>query len=574
MDILLCHISESNPNSPYEFTGLFSLAATLEQAGYDARVYHGDRDGLAMHLAASNPAVIGFSCDYDNYPLVGEVSKNLAATRPVPMIAGGPQANALGEAFLRDSGCAYILRGEADYSIISLMDFLLRSHGDEAGIPGLAFLDEDGHFREGPAAAPIHDLDSLPRPAFHRSLHAGRKYGRFVFTGRGCPYKCAYCASGGRNGGIRLRDMADVLAEINATLERWPSLKYLVVMDDTFATSRRRMEDFCRGLRDIRKSRDVVWYCECHVGGLYRWRDIVPEMIDSGLYRLQIGAESGDQDVLCLYGKQVEVGEIADFVAYAATAGIPQLATNFIFGGPRERPGATENFIEKLLEAAPGVIDVSTGFLRAYPGTPIREYPERYGLELLDGDDVLTREDFPYVVPQGATPMEVMAARQRSNRLIRSVMRRLIADGRVPTAAVMRQFKAAFDYGMRSRWFEEIADDAMAYQYYYAMYVGENNGLDGPDAAVYPQRTFEFWRTVTSHRGIPVLDGKALAPLEYELLLQCAGKRDLAEIVDNLFQRFGRAYSDRQSFRDKVRELLADFTTNHWLTCYRFGDEW
>ncbi len=130
-----------------------------------------------------------------------------------------------------------------------------------------------------------------------------------------------------------------MLEEIKVNLKNNPGLKCLIVMDDTFTLGRERIEEFCRGMTELRKERDLVWYCECHVGRIRDFMDILPAMIDAGLIRLQIGIESGDQNVIDQYNKHVKIDDIVEFVTYAADCGLAQIATNFIVGARRKRRG-------------------------------------------------------------------------------------------------------------------------------------------------------------------------------------------------------------------------------------------
>ncbi|MDR1885685.1 MAG: B12-binding domain-containing radical SAM protein, partial [Synergistaceae bacterium] len=495
MDVILCHLHRPLYESPHDYCGLFYLAACLERAGYSPHVYHGEPEGLFRHIDEIAPSAIGFGCDFDNVRTVEALSAQLAEHYRVPMIAGGPQSAGMGEEFLRAGGCGYILRGEAERTLPLLLDCVLRGEGDLGATPGLVWLD-GGVYRENQPYIPEENLDSLPRPAYHCSLHKNRKYGGSVFTGRGCPHSCAFCASGAGASRPRFRSIQDVMDEIRENLDRRADIKYITVLDDTFTTSRGRVLDFCAGMREIRAARDVVWYCECHVGSMYGWRDVLPEMIDSGLIRLQIGVESGDPGTLRTYRKTSSVEQIEDFVSYAVSCGIAQIATNFIVGGPEEDSDTTPGFIRRLIQSAPAVIDVITGFLRPYPGTDIAREPEKFGLVLHDPAGAFAQDDFPSVSPSGVTQKDVVALRQRYNRLIRDTMKELIASGRLPMSAVMRQFDAAMRYGMRSRWFAEIEDNSLAYEYYYACYIGEGgNGAVDPNRTL-PQRTFEFWRYV------------------------------------------------------------------------------
>ena len=566
MKILLCNVSKKYETTAHDYVGLFYLAGTLEAAGFEPLVFHGKAEGLLDEIARLHPAAVGFSCDFDNVRIIEDASRKIKERWKIPVVVGGPQSIALGRTFLENSGVDYILRGEGEISLPMLLDAVLKSEGELDEVKGLAMI-KDGVFHETPPEI-IDDLDTLPLPAYHASLHSDRAYGNLIFTGRGCPFRCAYCAPSPGKRKVRLRSIPLVLEEIKTNLRNNPGLCCLIVMDDTFTLGRERIEAFCEGMRELRKERDLVWYCECHVGRIKSFMDVLPAMIDAGLIRLQIGIESGDQEVVDQYNKHVRIDDILEFVSYAADCGLAQIATNFIVGGPQEREGATADLIRELIDRAPGIIDIITGFLRAYPGTEIFENPAKFGLQIHDESGRRTGDDYPFVTPVGDSQDQVMRRRQELNKAIRRSMQEKIKNHELKQETVMKQFEAALKYRIKSRWFGEIAANPRAYEYYSLLFSNEGEAFEESMdfSRDYPLRTFELWRAITFSDGFPRLDGTALSPMEYELLLRCAGKRSLSTIQAELYGLFGDSYDDEAEFRRYLVDMLCRFDAKYWLT--------
>ncbi|WKY47602.1 radical SAM protein [Eubacteriaceae bacterium ES3] len=567
MKILLCNVSNQYETNRHDYLGLFYLAGALEHAGFTPLVFHGKSEQVLDEIEKNQPAAVGFSCDFDNQDLINRLVTSIKKEWSIPVIVGGPQTIGLGEGFLRASQVDFLLMGEGELSFPKLLKVILKQEGRLEEIPGLAYLQED-EFCETGEPEVIVNLDQLPFPAYHTSLHPRHRYGNLIFTGRGCPYHCAYCAPGVGKRLVRLRSIDNVIEEINSNLKHNQDLKYLVIMDDTFTLKRDRIEKFCMEMKKIRKNRDVVWYCECHLGKMKEWSECLPLMIESGLIRLQIGIESGDQQVIDAYNKHIKVEDVLEFVAYAKDCGLTQLATNFIVGGPEEEPSKTPDMIRNLIDKAPGIIDIITGFLRAYPGTEIYKSPENFGLDLHDPAGEVCNNDYPFVTPVGLSQDQVLLMRQSLNRLIRATMQEKIKNHELADEIVIRQFAAAMEYGIQSRWFKELAANPRAYEYYYVLYLGEGQGFDEDldFSRDFPQRTFEIWRTMTFTGGFAQLDGIALSPLEVELLLQSAGRRSLKTIEENLYEQFGQPYRDKEEFHEKLVEILFQFDKKYWLT--------
>lgn len=582
--ILLSYVRlDKHQDQLWDYTGLFYLAGALERNGYEVFVYHEGWTGLEQVVTERQPDVLGFSCDAENQrflegliPVFRQKCREKTGKEPY-ILVGGPQAEGLGENFLRVSGTDYILRGEGEETLPALLDELFFQQENPCGnenlrqIPGLAWLSEDGIFQENPGIGMVENLDTLPRPAFHCSLHR-KVYGRVIFSSRGCPFSCAFCASHVGREKVRYRSIPDVLAEISENIARDKRISYLVIQDDTFCTDPDRVRQFCAGMRSIRKEHSVVWFCETHVRTLLHHPELLKEMIESGLVRLQVGMESGDRQVLHRYHKNITPEELLELVKVAVEAGLPQVAGNFIVGGPREEKGITENFIRHLLQVGAGVVDISTGFLRNYPGTAISNDPSAFGLKVISADNQTAGDDYPSVIPEDATEEEIVALRQSLNIAIRQEMKQAIEEKRIPLKRIMDQFRLLETYGIGSRWMMEIMALEHIHVYYKTMYLGEAVPFDrqAPPEIIYPQRTIEFYRYVIIHNGIPKLFGMVLSPLEYDLLFYSAGKMNVRQIAEILWEKYSSAYNDIDELLCTLMNMLEKADQRFWVTVFHF----
>ncbi|MZP30586.1 radical SAM protein [Heliobacterium undosum] len=583
--VLLLHVQRVIAGSSAgvsSYLGLFYLAGMLERSGYAPWVFHGKAhqvpEVLEREKAKGPISAVGLACDYENRTAVEGLCRWAKANLDCPVIVGGPQAPGLSEDFFLRSRCDYVVVGEAEETLPELLDCLLRGKGTVEEIHGVVWLDEAGKLRKSPPREPVADLDRLPFPAYHRSLHREAEYGQTLFTGRGCPFSCAFCYQSNHQRRVRLRAMKQVMAEIRSNLEQNRRLKYIIVSDDTFTLYPERVDAFCRGMDDIRQNRDLVWYCEGHVKLLARWPEMLQRMAQSGLVRLQIGIETGDQAVLDLYGKQVTVDEIVRVAQQAVEAGIPQLAANLIIGGPLEGNGETLErtaaLAERLLTVAPGVIDISTGFLRPYPGTAIARTPGSFGLEIHDPDGSKSVDDFPLITPEGMTLEEVVSARLRISHHIVRVMGRLLREGKVADGTILSQYRLAERYGITSVWYTEFfSKDPCLHEYFRLLAKGAARAIEDvpPEEKPFwrPQRTMEIHNTVTFDAGYPRIGDYVFSPLEFELLLRCTAKATYQEVMDSLFRGFGDRYDDREDFDETVERIWREYDRRRWVVFCR-----
>jgi radical SAM superfamily enzyme YgiQ (UPF0313 family) len=564
-----------------DYLGLFYLAAVLEKRGYDPWVFHGDAHEVPGVLAREsewrNITAVGFGCDFENQTVVEELSLLVKETYGYPVVVGGPQAIALQEDFFIKAKCDFIIRGEAEETLPQLLDFMTRGEAEKEGIAGLSWFENDIGVVANPQGQPVSELDSLPLPAYHRSLHVGRVYGRNVFTGRGCPFACAFCHESSHKKQVRLRAVDNVLQEIRRSLDLYPQLNYFTILDDTFTLNPGRVEAFCEGINEVRSVKDLVWYCEGHVHTLAKWPEMLKQMVNAGLVRLQIGVETGSQDVLRMYGKKITIEEIEFVVKEAVSAGVPQIATNLIIGGPLENEGTvnrTLSLVDRLLNLAPGAIDILTGFLRPYPGTAITENPAAFQLNIPDPSGVKSVDDYPLVLAGGSSPEDIIGYRLRVSRHIQHVMNELMNKKQVSHETIRSQYRSAADYGINSLWYQEVFKKNQLLNEYYRL-------LTGGAAICYselpidkliqwrPQRTMEIRKVLSYESGFPKIGRYVLSPLEFELLLRCTGKLRLEDVIEDLYQMFGDRFGGKGDFNSNIIELLVKFDRMHWVVFCR-----
>jgi anaerobic magnesium-protoporphyrin IX monomethyl ester cyclase len=192
-----------------------------------------------------------------------------------------------------------------------------------------------------PPRAFLENLDELPFPARHLlpSMEhysmsydwEGRKPDATIFSSRGCPFNCIYCASKVMwKRRVRFRSAQNVLAEVDHLVKDC-GVREILFYDDHFTLNKERLYAICRGL--IERKYDLTWCCLSRVDSI----DIETArlMKKSGCHMMSFGVESGSQMVLDAMNKGVKVQQIVDAFRTCRRAGINTKAS-FIFGGPKE----------------------------------------------------------------------------------------------------------------------------------------------------------------------------------------------------------------------------------------------
>lgn len=365
--------------------GPLSIASFLKSRGYNAKVIDASRSFFSIswledYLAEFSPRYVGFTI-YTEY--LHSIKRLISIVRRVSpsssIVCGGPHATICDKATLDEVGADIVVRGYGEIPSLELV-----AGRGLAEIDGISYF-ENGQYRSNGNLVDIK-LELLPSP--DPSLiepHHDFYYIPAIITGRGCPYKCSFCAAGILSKKVVFRPMELVKQDI-ITILPYCKKEILSILDDTFTLDRNRVSSFCRMIKSIGGGKDILWYAEGRISSIKRDPEILAEMYDAGLRFLQFGIESGNYEVLRAYNKDVDLDYALDMVAECARIGI-FMHTNFIVGGPFETDETieqTKNYAKKLVAAGNGYLSIGFPFLTPLPGTEIFNVPEKYGLKILD----------------------------------------------------------------------------------------------------------------------------------------------------------------------------------------------
>lgn len=377
---------------------LACLAAQLEARGlrtevldYESEPY--DPEALARRIRAGGPLAVGLSAYTNTIVPAAAIARDVKDRCPgLPVIVGGPHATALPERTLAEFPAFDIaVVGEGEATLPCLLA-ALRERAPLAGIEGIAFR-EGGRAALTPPRALIPDLDSLPLPDRSRLPPArnDRHFSRgilpvggevtSIYTSRGCPHDCVYCAVNTAYpkgaGRVRTRSAAGVNRELELCAGR-SGVRHFCFLDDSFSLDRARLLPIAEKLREL----GATWNCDIRADGADE--DALTLMRRCGCVKVSIGVESGSPRVLEAIRKRVTVAQIREAFRLCRKAGIPIVEGTFMVGShPDETPEDVEMTVALLRELRPDYACVSVGV--PYPGTRLRLLLEERGL--IESDD-------------------------------------------------------------------------------------------------------------------------------------------------------------------------------------------
>lgn len=351
---------------PYRATSLvmpialMSLSAWLEGSGIQCEIVDIKRDPFARIDSAERGKIleeivdrvqrikapyIGLTAFTIDYHSVMELSREIKKVTNAKIIVGGVHATLRPYDFLLpDSPVDFVVVGEGEETLTELIE--VDSRGQPAHhVAGIVFRDRDSVVATEVRPA-LKDLATCPMPAYHQvdmryytRPHRGvirllLLSGVHVFTSRGCPYACTFCANRVRK--VRYRPVKQVVDELEY-LKANHDIESFYVQDDTFAIEKERVHRFLDELqaRDL----DLIWAAETRVNLVDR--QTLKAMRKAGCVQLDFGVESGSQAALDRMRKGQTVEQIRETFAACHELGIRTYA-NWMFN----TPGETEEDVE------------------------------------------------------------------------------------------------------------------------------------------------------------------------------------------------------------------------------------
>jgi len=381
--------------------GLAYLAAYLEARGVEVSILDANAlmltlEETARQVKGSRADLVGLTAVTNTITLVYELARLIKRDSPQKIIvAGGPHPSVMDRRTLEEcQEIDVVVRGEGEETLRELVEVLGRGGGLEE-VAGVTFR-HNGSLCATGEREPIADIDTLPYPARHllplevyrpgpflnRGVK-GERYARLLTT-RGCPHHCTYCAAPLLWPRVRMHSAEYLVGEMKH-LVRTYGVGHIDVLDDTFTASRRRLRRTCELIGE--EGLEVAWTCYAGVRSLARAPELIEAMKQAGCFGLELGIESGDEEVLARIRKDMTLDEARAVAAELRRQRMRWLGF-FMLGLPGETRASAERTIELAVELDPDIAFFS--ITTPFPGTELYAEMSRRGLitEGLGWDDM------------------------------------------------------------------------------------------------------------------------------------------------------------------------------------------
>lgn len=335
--------------------GIATVVRCLEDDGHAVSIIDAWAENLtvfevmerARKIIYDVVCISGFTSS--TYSTVVHLAEKLKEYSQVPIVVGGLLANAHYELLLAKKTVDVCVIGEGEITTVELF----RHFNMLETVKGIAYRVKDTIVRNESRLL-IRDLDSLPMPHFdtwnmevytkgrtfvhdaktrYEEYPISKKYplsmltpNIALFSGRGCPYRCAYCSRSYDT--VRFKSTDRIIYEIRYLKEAY-NIKMFHFVDELLVVNKKRIKDFC----EMIKRENVLWDCQARVNTVDY--NIMKMMRDANCISIGFGVESGSNRMLTAMKKETTRKQSIRALKDATKVGL-HLKLQFMTGYPGE----------------------------------------------------------------------------------------------------------------------------------------------------------------------------------------------------------------------------------------------
>jgi hypothetical protein len=299
----------------------------------------------------NHPYIFGITTSAKHIKVVIDVIKAIKKSYPDSIILlGGVFATLCAEeVLLNNSEVDYILAGEAELSIIPFLN-ALSNKAELKDVNGLVYRSPDGKVIKNPHPNIESDIDSLPFPVqddivsiYNRNVNKIR-----ISSTRGCYGKCSFCSLSAFDelqcySSPRSRSAISIVDEIEY-LNKAYGIKQFVFVDPNFMVSGRRGKERAVDFANELLSRGLYISFKIDVRANDVDTDIMSHLKKAGLYGVEIGIESFDNNILNILNKKITAQQNIEAIRTICKLGL-SVTVSYIF----YTPWTTVEYMERTL---------------------------------------------------------------------------------------------------------------------------------------------------------------------------------------------------------------------------------
>jgi anaerobic magnesium-protoporphyrin IX monomethyl ester cyclase len=367
---------------PYAPLGTLYAAALMRQNGYEVALFdtmfRHTADEVIQPLASYEPRFFVIYDDGFNY-LTKMCLTNmreaafkmckLAKARGCTVIVSSSDSTDRYEEYLQE-GADFVLIGEAENTLLELVNAIKNQSDNYDAIAGLAFIKNSATYKTTGRSV-LKNLDELPLPAWdlvdmetYRLAWLKNKgyFSLNMSTTRGCPFKCNWCAKPIYGSRYNSRSPQNVIQELKLLKEQY-QMDHVWFCDDIFGLKPGWVIEFARLVKQ--ENLNFSYKIQTRADLLLQ-DDQIEALAASGCDNAWIGAESGSQQILDAMDKGTTIDQIYTTTRLLKNHGIkPSFFIQFGYLGETKDDFAIT--IQMINDLLPYEIGISVSY--PLPGT-------------------------------------------------------------------------------------------------------------------------------------------------------------------------------------------------------------
>jgi radical SAM superfamily enzyme YgiQ (UPF0313 family) len=313
---------------PYAPLGTLVAAAVVREAGFPISFYDSmfavDNSAFKLELQKKLPNILVIYDDGFNY-LTKMCLTNMRGAC-FEMIKIAKQFNCKVIVSSSDStdhyqdylncGADFVIKGEGEETLLAILNALENNESNFESIDGL-FLKSNEQILKTKDRSVMKDLDKLPFAAWdllniqpYREMWMQSRgfFSMNMYTTRGCPYKCNWCAKPIYGNRYNVRSPRKVVEELKLVQALFKA-NHIWFSDDIFGLKPGWVAEFNKEL--AHENIKVRYKIQSRVDLLLK-DEAIRDLANSGCEEVWVGAESGSQRILDAMDKGTSVEQIVE----------------------------------------------------------------------------------------------------------------------------------------------------------------------------------------------------------------------------------------------------------------------
>ncbi len=299
--------------------GLASISAVLKKAGVGVSLLHllyeHDKEQFLEKLKGYDFDLIGFSVRTTAFEYVKKLAGWAKEATGKFLFCGGYHPTLVPDEVLAADGVDAVCIGEGEYPVLELCQRFWQKDEDFYRIQSFHFKTPEGGVIRNPVRPMLENLDELPIPDFDLfdfdNLTSSKTGSALVMMSRGCLFSCTYCGNSqfrnvypNRKRYARFRSFENSLLYLKTLLKKHPYIQFLNFRDAIF----NMYDDWFYGFMEVYK-KEIGLPFTCNLRLDIMTEETVRVMKEAGCYLIDVGVESGDEEIRHKYLKRMMTDE-------------------------------------------------------------------------------------------------------------------------------------------------------------------------------------------------------------------------------------------------------------------------